>query len=123
MPENLAEKIARLNRVSAARDASDLVWAATTPPFSGVDRDLLRRLAVLKMWVDAHGLDGHWLTVGTPGGFDSSIWLRTGREWDDESIGLLTHPPPPIEVLEASLDNLWSFLADLDVDEEGRGCR
>lgn len=114
LAENLAEKIARLNRVAAARDASDLVWAATTPPFSAVDRSLLRRLAVLKVWVDVHGLDGHWLPVGSSKGFDSSVWLRTGRDWDDESIGLLTHPPPPIAELEADMVRLWAYLADLD---------
>lgn len=52
LEENLAEKIARLNRLAAARDASDLVWAATTPPFSNMDRATVRRLAMLKIWVD-----------------------------------------------------------------------
>lgn len=34
LAENVAEKIARLNRRSPARDAYDLVWVARTPPAS-----------------------------------------------------------------------------------------
>lgn len=117
LEENLAEKIARLNRVATARDASDLVWAATTPPFSATDRALVRRLAVTKVWADKNGLDGHWLTTGVDHGFDAEEWLRTGRSWDDESIGLLAHPPPPVAELEASLVRQWAVLRDLDAVE------
>lgn len=117
LEENLAEKVARLNRVAAARDASDLVWAATTTPFSGTDRNAVRRLAVLKIWVDVNGLNGHWHPTGSTAGFDPVLWLRTGRDWDDESIGLLAHPPPPVEVLEADLVRLWRDLANLSADE------
>ncbi|KLR62288.1 hypothetical protein IMCC26207_104138 [Actinobacteria bacterium IMCC26207] len=117
LEENLAEKVARLNRVAAARDASDLVWAATTTPFSGTDRNVVRRLAVLKIWVDVNGLNGHWHPTSSTAAFDPSLWLRTGREWDDESIGLLAHPPPPIEVLESDMVRLWKDLANLTVDE------
>ena len=55
LAENVAEKIARLNRRSPARDAYDLVWVARTPGLD-LDRSLVRRLAVLKAWVDLHGL-------------------------------------------------------------------
>lgn len=47
LAENVAEKSARLNRRSPARDAYDLVSLARTPGLE-LDRDLIRRLAVLK---------------------------------------------------------------------------
>lgn len=118
LEENMAEKVARLNRVSAARDASDLVWVVTTPPYSTIDRDLTRRVAVLKCWADVCGLDGHWGPATGAEGFDSARWLRTGRDWDDESIGLLAYPAPPLETLEAELVQKWAHLAELTDDEE-----
>ncbi len=90
--ENLAERIARLTRVSTARDAADLWWAATTTPHSNSDRKLVRQLAVLKVWVDNHGLDGHWAPADRAAPFDPAHWLRRGRNWDDEQIRFLTHP-------------------------------
>jgi uncharacterized protein len=50
--ENMAEKIARLTRRTPARDVYDLVWIATTSPHSSFDRASVRRVAVLKNWVD-----------------------------------------------------------------------
>ena len=114
--ENVAEKIARLNRFAAARDASDLVWAARTPPHSAIDRTLVRRLAVLKVWVDVNGLDGHWTPADSARPFDAA-WLQSGREWDDESIGLLAHPAPSIADLERDLIACWSDIAALDTDD------
>lgn len=116
LAENLTEKIARLTRLSAARDASDLVWAATTTPYSQMDRDLMRQLVVLKVWVDNHGLDGHWRPAQDPQPFEPEHWLREGRSWDDEDIGLLTHPPPRLEDLEADLRRYFQWLGDLDDD-------
>ena len=46
--ENMAEKVARLNRVCPARDVYDLVWVGGTTPHSTFDQPLLRRTAVLK---------------------------------------------------------------------------
>jgi len=117
LEENLAEKVARLNRMAAARDASDLVWVATTPPHSGSDRALIRKLATLKVWVDVNGLDGHWRRTDGAAPLDVGSWMRTGRTWDDESIGLLAHPPPPIAQLEADLVRLWAHLGELDDSE------
>lgn len=119
LEENMAEKVARLNRMSAARDASDLVWVASTPSHSTIDRGLTRRVAVLKCWVDVCGLDGHWEPAAGADGFDVERWLQTGRDWDDESIGLLARPPPPLETLEAELVQKWAHLADLTDDEKG----
>jgi hypothetical protein len=71
----------------------------------------------LKVWVDVNGLDGHWRPTDGAVPLDIRSWLRTGRDWDDESIGLLAHPPPPIEQLETDLVRLWKHLGDLDDDE------
>ena len=47
--ENLAEKIARLNRVTTARDMYDLAWIAGDGPlWRNIDQPLVRRLSVLK---------------------------------------------------------------------------
>lgn len=78
------------------------------------EKDTVRRLAILKIWADVNGLDGHWPPVAAAGPFDPGRWLRLGREWDDESIGLLAHPPPPTAELEADLVRLWAPLGTLD---------
>ncbi|WP_407937357.1 nucleotidyl transferase AbiEii/AbiGii toxin family protein [Kineosporia mesophila] len=44
LEENLAGKIARLNRVTPARDLYDLRWVATNSPITGaLDLKLVRR--------------------------------------------------------------------------------
>jgi predicted nucleotidyltransferase component of viral defense system len=129
LAENVAEKVARLNRRSPARDAYDLVWVARTPGLD-LDRRLIRRLAVLKAWVDLHGLHtdhADW-SAPLPGArpFDVVRWLtpRGARDFDDEAIGLLTVPPPDLVDLGQDLARLYLWLGDLDDDEhavaEGR---
>ena len=115
--EILAEKIARLSRVATARDASDLVWAAATSPHSQYDRALVRRLAVLKVWVDHQGMHPCWAATIASRRFDPNAWLSQRDEWDDEQIGLLTHPAPPIRTLEAELCRYYQWLRDLQPDE------
>jgi predicted nucleotidyltransferase component of viral defense system len=129
LAENVAEKIARLNRRSPARDAYDLVWVARTPSLD-LDRSLIRRLAVLKAWVDLHGLhtDHAGWSAPLPNArpFDVDRWLtpRSARDFDDEAIGLLTVPPPDLGDLGRDLSLLYVWLGDLDDDEravaEGR---
>lgn len=122
LAENVAEKIARLNRRSPARDAYDLVWVAGTPGVD-LDRPLIRRLAVLKAWVDLHGLATSHATWAAPlpgaQPFDVDRWLvpRTARDFDDEAIGLLTVPPPDLNTLGQELSARYGWLADLDDDE------
>jgi predicted nucleotidyltransferase component of viral defense system len=122
LAENVAEKIARLNRRSPARDAYDLVWVARTPGLD-LDRPLIRRLAVLKAWVDLRGLRAEHATWSAPlpgaQPFDPDRWLtpREARDFDDEAIGLLTVPPPDLADLGADLSRLYQWLADLDDDE------
>lgn len=122
LAENVAEKIARLNRRSPARDAYDLVWVARTAGL-GLDRALIRRLAVLKAWVDLHGMstDNATWSAPLPGAqtFDVERWLapRGARDFDDEAIGLLTVPPPDLGDLGRDLSRLYQWLASLDDDE------
>lgn len=117
LEEVLAEKVARLNRISTARDASDLVWAATTSPHALFDRATVRRLAVLKVWVDNHGLRSCWPPAIAARPFDPDLWLASRDQWDDEQIGLLAHPPPSLTTLEASLRQQYVWLGDLTPDE------
>ena len=74
MEENLAEKISRLNRTTTARDMYDLAWVAQHQgELGGLDAVLIRRLAVLKIWVDANGLTGanvRWKPGHEPRSFD-----------------------------------------------------
>ncbi|MCH7565753.1 MAG: nucleotidyl transferase AbiEii/AbiGii toxin family protein [Gemmatimonadetes bacterium] len=117
LEEILGEKIARLTRTSTARDASDLVWAATTSPHSGFGRDLVRRLAVLKVWVDIHGLRPGWSPALGPVRFEPDAWLSSRESWDDEQIGLLAHRPPSLGQLGSDLQSRYSWLRDLSEEE------
>jgi predicted nucleotidyltransferase component of viral defense system len=122
LAQNIAEKIARLNRRGPARDAYDLVWVARTAGLE-LNRSLIRRLVVLKAWVDLHGLttDHAGWSAPLPGAqpLDVDRWLtpRGARDFDDEAIGLLTVPPPDLTDLGRDLVHLYQWLADLDDDE------
>lgn len=117
LEEILAEKVARLTRSATARDASDLVWACSTSPHSQFSSELVRRLAVLKVWVDNHGLGAAWRPALSPRPFDPDAWLAPRDRWDDEQIGLLGHPPPALADLERSLVACYGWLRDLTEDE------
>ena len=129
LAENVAEKIARLNRRSPARDAYDLVWVAGTAGLD-LDRTLIRRLAVLKTWIDLHGLHTEHARWAAPlpdaRPFDIERWLspRSAADFDDQAIGLLTVPPPDLTDLGRDLARLYRWLAHMDDDErqvaEGR---
>ncbi len=119
--ETVAEKIARLTRRTYARDVYDLVWIARQPGLP-LDHALVRRLAVLKCWVDLHGLTtAHhaWPPAHGPRTMDVERWLRprVASEFDDEQIGLLTTPTPNLEELGADLPRYYSWLGELDDDE------
>jgi len=120
--ENMAEKVARLNRVSPARDVYDLDWVGRTTPHSTFDESLLRRTAVLKCWVDLHGLHtptAKWLQIPGARPFDPQRWLqvRAAGEFDDENIGVLASPSPDLDALARALSSRYAFLADLDSEE------
>lgn len=123
LEENLAEKIARLNRTTPARDMYDLRWVMMNRDAVGeLDLPLIRRLAVLKIRVDANGLHSG-ATFWKPGHeghpFDVERWLRdrTGSEFDPEGVGALAVPIPTVSDLSESLRTHFAFLADLDEDE------
>jgi hypothetical protein len=122
LAENMAEKIARLTRRTPARDVYDLAWISSTSPHSGFDRALVRRLAVLKNWVDQHGLSSSpaaWRPVTGAIPFDPGRWQTTRRaaDFDEDSIGILAVPPPSLDALGDQLRTHFGFLADLDSTE------
>jgi predicted nucleotidyltransferase component of viral defense system len=123
LEENLAEKIARLNRATPARDMYDLRWVMANPQVTGqLDLTLVRRLAVLKIWVDANGVhagDTYWKPGHEGPAFDPDRWLRDRSvdEFDEEDIGALAVPIPTAAELSEALRMHFQFLADLDDDE------
>lgn len=123
LEENIAEKIARLNRTTTARDMYDLAWIIRNPELAhSLDLDLVRRLAVLKIWVDTNGIHTGsmaWLPAHQKSQFDPERWLRerSEDEFDLEDIGALAVPPPSPRELVDAVRNGFSFLTDLS-DEE-----
>src|SRR5579863_4205945 len=123
LAENMAEKIARLTRRTPARDVYDLAWISSTSPYSGFDRALVRRLAVLKNWVDQHGLSSPpaiWRPVTGAVPYSADRWhaTRHAADFDEDSIGILAVPPPSLDALGDQLRTHFGFLADLDVTEQ-----
>ena len=119
LEENMAGKIARLTRRTPARDVYDLVWIATTSPHSTFDRAAVRRLAVLKNWVDQHGMSSPpaaWQPVSRAIPYDPGSWRRIRRpaDFDEDSIGLLAVPAPSLDDLGRRLHSLYGFLAEPD---------
>ena len=124
LEENLAEKIARLNRVTPARDMYDLAWVYENYLRKGdINTELVRRLAVLRIWVDGHGvtssLGARWKPGHEASEFDVDRWLRlrTATEYDQQDIGILAVPSPDLADLARTVQSGFSFLADLDSDE------
>ena len=123
LEENIAEKIARLNRLTPARDMYDLVWIAMTPNVWGeLDKTLIRRLALLKIWVDANGIrvgGTVWKAPHVTYPFDPANWLRdrSKRDFDAEDIGALTIPIPSVKELSDAMQTHYAFLADIDEKE------
>lgn len=81
--ESIAEKIARLNRATPARDAYDLVWIMRNRRKLGRDLDLklIRRFAFMKTWTDMNGLEAathRWKTGHEPQPFDEIPERRGG---------------------------------------------
>lgn len=117
--ENMAEKLARLCRRTPARDVYDLVWIATNSPYSSFDRDYVRRLAVLKNWVDQYGLSSPPAVWRPPSGavaYDPALWRRSRRaaDFDEQDIGLLAVPAPRLDDLGEQFRHLYGFLAEPD---------
>ncbi|MCR5769365.1 MAG: nucleotidyl transferase AbiEii/AbiGii toxin family protein [Lachnospiraceae bacterium] len=124
LEENIAEKIARLNRTNTARDMYDLNWLLETKAISTtIDKKLLKRLVVLKIWVDSYGMhygNIFWHPAHSPSVFDPNKWLneRNPADVDAEDIGTLAVPAPTPEDLIKRLKTNYSFLAELDEVEK-----
>ena len=124
LEENVAEKIARLNRTTTARDMYDLAWLCGRGQlWNMLDKPLIRRLAVLKIWVDANGVGAggsSWGPAHVGTSFDPERWLRprTAKEFDVEDIGALAVPTPKPERLSEEVRVGFGFLSELDADEE-----
>ena len=120
----MAEKIARLNRTNTARDLYDLNWIMEKPDVSATfDKSLLRRLTVLKIWVDSNGMhygNVWWRPAHAPSVFVPEKWLndRDPNSVDVEDIGTLAVPAPSAEELLDKLKLNYAFLKDLDATEK-----
>jgi hypothetical protein len=91
-------------------------------PHSGFDRALVRRLAVLKNWVDQHGLSSPpavWRPAIGAISYDPDRWQTTRRaaDFDEDSIGILAVPPPSLDALGDQLRTHFGFLAHPDSTE------
>lgn len=123
LEENMAEKIARLNRTNTARDLYDLNWIIETPSVEkNIDKALLRRMAIMKIWVDSHGMHcGNiwWRPAHAPSTFNPERWLygRNPKDIDMEDIGTLAVPAPTAEEMLLKLSENYSFLQDMDETE------
>jgi len=124
LEENIAEKIARLNRTTTARDMYDLSWIMTTNIIAlALDTCLIRRLAVLKIWVDANGIHGgnsFWKQGHESYPFEPERWLkkRNAAAFDTNDIGALAVPSPSFDELSAVISQRYAFLLDLDENEK-----
>lgn len=122
--ENIAEKIARLNRSTLARDMYDLRWLMLTPSIAkNLDKTLIRNLTVLKIWTDSNGLhagDTVWKPGHTASQFNPENWLRdrSTEDFDAEDIGALAIPTPTAKQLSDDVRRSYKFLAELTEEEE-----
>lgn len=123
LEENIAEKIARLNRTTTARDLYDLNWIMENVSISrNLDKNLIRRLVVLKIWCDSNGIhcgDTEWRKAHSASVFNPEYWLRerSEKEVDLEDIGTLAVPTPSAKnLIERLIDN-YGFLKNLDETE------
>ena len=105
LPEIIAEKIRACYQRSKARDIYDLSVFAARP----LDRSLIRRLVVLKLWQAGDGFDPEALMAK----FDDG----TAFDWDDlRQLVRRTQAIDPVEIATACLKGL-AFLTELDPAE------
>ena len=102
----------------------DLNWIMeNTAVSSTIDKDLIRRLVVLKIWVDSYGM--HYGNVYShpahnPSVFDSEKLLngRNPKDVNAEDIGTLAVPAPATEEMINMLKKNFAFLLNLDDTEK-----
>ena len=101
----------------------DLSWIMTTVGISStLDLALVRRLAVLKIWVDAYGVHGgnsFWKQGHESCPFEPKIWLRTRNITDinADDIGALAGSAPAFDELSKTIAKTFEFLVDLSEEE------
>lgn len=102
----------------------DLSWIATnTELWRTLDTSLIRRLSILKIWVDSNGLHSstaEWRPAHARPIFDAKTWLRKRKEeeFDLEDIGSLAVPAPSGERLSEIVGRSYSFLLNMTADEK-----
>ena len=105
LPEIIAEKLRACYQRSKARDVCDLSVFATRP----LDRPLVRRLLVLKLWQAGDAFDPATLMAKfeNPGAFD----------WDDlRQLVRRTQSIDPVRVTIACVEG-FAFLTELSTEE------
>ncbi len=123
LEENIAEKIARLNRTTTARDLYDLNWIMENVSVcKNLDKNLIRRLVVLKIWCDSNGIhceETEYRKAHSSSVFNPEYWLRerSEKEVDLEDIGTLAVPTPSVKNLVDRLRKNYEFLKELDEKE------
>jgi hypothetical protein len=87
-----------------------------------LDKNLIRRLAVLKIWADANGIrvgSTVWKSANETYPFDPVHWLRDRSKgyFDAEDIGALAVPTPSVKELSSTISSHYVFLENLDNNE------
>lgn len=101
----------------------DLAWIIrTSAAAKALDLRLIRRLAILKIWVDSNRLRAGTMVWGQAhegSVFDPERWLRPRdeREFDLEDIGALATPVPSAKSLCDTVRIGFAFLEELTDDE------
>jgi len=101
----------------------DLSWIMTTAFISSaLDIEIIRKLAVLKIWVDANGVHGgnaFWKQGHERYPFDPEKWLRKRNiaDFDTADIGALAVQAPSFDELSKTISKSFSFLRNLSEEE------
>jgi predicted nucleotidyltransferase component of viral defense system len=106
LPEMLAEKIRACYQRNKARDIYDLGMFATRP----LDRNLIRRLVVLKLWQSNDTFDPARLMQK----------FRDGREFDWDDLGQLVRHTAVVDRARITADCVrgFGFLGELSEEEQ-----
>src|SRR5262249_35080660 len=105
LPELLAEKIRACYQRNRARDVYDLAIFATRP----LNRALIRRLVVLKLWQAHDGFD--------PERFRAKLRDDSAFDWDDLTQLIRHGHQPNRQTIPADCINGYAFLAAMTEDE------
>lgn len=107
-----------------ARDMYDLNWIMENKPLADtLDKNLLRKLVVLKIWVDSYGMhygNIFYRPAHEPSVFDPDRWLngRNEKNINEEDIGTLAVPAPSARQMIDGLKENYQFLMDLNDTEK-----